>query len=100
MIHTIDINTMTAESSSESSDSESESEGRSLELLAPRPVSGGIPFTGLIALRFRSRDFFVGVVKSSDSVCPDSSGGGGSLELLAPSSGDCASSSLLLIDLE
>ncbi len=37
--------------------------------------------------------FFDGVVKAS----PDSSGGGGSLELLAPSSGDCASNSLLLL---
>jgi hypothetical protein len=40
------------------------------------------------------------IVKSSDSVCQDSNGGGGSLELLAPSSGDCALSSPLLIGLQ
>jgi hypothetical protein len=39
-------------------------------------------------------------IVKSDSACPDSSGGGGSLELLAPSSGFCVSSSLLLIDLQ
>jgi len=48
------------------------------------------------ALGFGRPFFLVGVVKAS----PDSSGGGGSLELLAPSSGDIASSSLLLIDVQ
>ena len=37
-------------------------------------------------MRFLRIDSFVGVVNGSDSVCPDSSGGGGSLELLAPTS--------------
>ena len=69
---------MHGEISSESLDSRSESEGKSWE-----PLGIG-------------RHFFDGVVKAS----PDSSGGGGSLELLAPSSGDCASSSLLLIDVQ
>jgi hypothetical protein len=56
--------------------------------------------SGLRKVRFLRIDSFVGVVNGSDSVCPDSSGGGGSLELLAPSSGDCASLSLLLVDLQ
>lgn len=69
-------------------------------LFQSRSASCGIPFSGLRKVRFLRIDSFVGVVNGSDSVCPDSSGGGGSLELLAPGSGDCASSSLLLIDLQ